>query len=470
MDKAIQDPIFTLIGEEANRLGVSAFVIGGYVRDYFLQRPNKDIDIMSVGRGIDLAEAVAKRLGSLEQLVVYKNFGTALLKTAEWEIEFVGARKESYRNDSRKPVVEDGTLEDDIGRRDFTINAMGIALHTGEFGKLIDLYDGTGDLERKCIRTPLDPDITFSDDPLRMLRAIRFSTQLNFKIDPESLDAIQRNAERISIISKERIAEELHKIILAPVPSQGFKLLFNTGLLHLIFPEMVNLHGVEYVNGRGHKDNFYHTLQVLDNLSQHSNNLWLRWAAILHDIAKPATKRYESQHGWTFHGHEEMGAQWVPRIFRKMGLPQNEKMKFVQKMVRLHLRPIALVKENITDSALRRLVFDAGEDLEDLMLLCHADITSKNAEKVKKYLRNYAILEIKLKEIEEKDHIRNFQPPVTGEMIMEIFDVPPGKFIGDLKTALKNAILDGEVTNTYAECLDFVIKEAEKHGIKPKKG
>lgn len=463
----LSDPIFSLIGEKADQLGLPAYVIGGYVRDLILGRDSKDIDIMAVGHGINLAEAVAAELNLLDKLVVYKNFGTALIHYNDYIIEFVGARKESYRSDSRKPIVEDGTLEDDINRRDFTMNAMAIAINNNNFGELIDHHNGWNDLRAGIIRTPLDPDITYADDPLRMLRAIRFSSQLNFTIEEESLNAITVNAERVSILSKERIIDEVNKIVLSPVPSKGFKLLFNTGILSIIFPEMVALEGVEKQNGKSHKDNFYHTLQVLDNLSANTDNLWLRWAAILHDIAKPATKKFEEGAGWTFHGHEDMGARMVPGIFKRLSLPLNEKMKYVQKLVALHLRPIALTKENITDSAVRRLIFEAGDDLEDLMLLCNADITSKNPDKVKRYLANFKLVKEKIVVVEEKDRIRNFQPPVTGELIMKTFGIGPGKYIGEIKTAVKDAILDGVIENNPDQAYIFMLEIGKKLGLTP---
>lgn len=462
----LQHPVFQIVREEADNLGVEAFVIGGYVRDLALNRPSKDIDIMSVGKGIDLAEKVATRLG-IDDLIVYKNFGTALIKKEGYEIEFVGARKESYRSNSRKPIVEDGTLQDDLNRRDFTINAMAVRLNNENYGELIDAFGGFSDLGNKIIRTPLDPDITYSDDPLRMMRAIRFATQLNFSIELNSLTSIQKNAQRLKIVSKERIVDELNKIILSPKPSKGFKLLYVTGLLELIFPEMVALHGVEVVNGKGHKDNFYHTLQVLDNLCENSDNLWLRWAAILHDIAKPPTKRFDPEQGWTFHGHEDLGAKMVPGIFKRIGLPLNEKMKFVQKLVRLHLRPIALTKENITDSAIRRLIYEAGEDLEALMLLCNADITSKNPVKVKRYMANFKLVQEKIAEVEERDRLRNFQPPISGEEIMKVFGINPCREIGEIKTVLKDAILDGVIENDYQQAYLLMLKEGEKRGFKP---
>ncbi len=465
----LKEEIFQLIGRKADELKVEAYVIGGYVRDLFLERDSKDIDIMSVGRGIELAETVAKELGQLEKLVVYKNFGTALINYDDLVIEFVGARKESYRSDSRKPIVEDGTLQDDINRRDFTINAMAISINKNSFGHLVDLHQGFEDLQNKILRTPLDPDITYADDPLRMLRAIRFASQLDFFIEENSFLSIAKNAERVKILSKERVIDEVNKIILSKVPSKGFKLLFKTGILKHIFPEMVALEGVEKINGRSHKDNFYHTLQVLDNLSINTQDLWLRWAAILHDIAKPPTKRYEEDAGWTFHGHEDLGARMVPGIFKRLSLPLNDKMKYVQKLVQLHLRPIALTKENISDSAIRRLIFEAGDDLEDLMLLCNADITSKNPEKVKRYLRNFELVKEKIIEVEEKDRIRNFQPPVTGELIMKTFGIGPSKYIGEIKNAVKDAILDGVIQNDENQAFEFMIKKGIELGLKQQK-
>ena len=455
MEKHLTHPVFKIISSCANQLGVEAFVIGGFVRDLFLNRESKDIDVVTLGKGIELAELVHQQLPD-SYLSVFKNFGTAQVKFHDLEIEFVGARKESYNHNSRKPTVETGSLKDDQDRRDFTINALAIGLTEANFGKLLDPFQGVLDIEHKIIKTPLQPDITYSDDPLRMLRAIRFATQLGFTIEEISFEAITKNKKRIDIVSKERIADELNKIILSPIPSVGFKLLFDCGLLHLIFPEMVKLYGVETVNGKSHKDNFYHTLEVLDNVSKMSNNLWLRWAAILHDIAKPNTKRYEPDHGWTFHGHEDKGARMVPKIFENLRLPLNEKMKYVQKLVLLHLRPIVLAKTEISDSAVRRVLFEAGDDVDDLMKLCQADITTKNPNKVKRYLQNFEIVKTKLKEIEEKDHIRNWQPPVSGEEIMSLFNLPPSKTVGDLKNALKDAILDGVISNDKAEALTFL--------------
>ncbi len=462
MNRHLSLPIFKTISDCANQLGVDAYVIGGFVRDIYLNRSSKDIDIVTIGKGIELAELVHKKLGEHAHLSVFKNFGTAQVKLDDLEIEFVGARKESYDRNSRKPIVEDGSLIDDQNRRDFTINTLAIGLSKSNYGKLLDSFNGVSDIEQKIIRTPLEPDITYSDDPLRMMRAIRFATQLNFLIEEESLLAITRNKERISIVSKERITDELNKIILSPIPSVGFKLLFDTGLLHLIFPEMVKLYGVETINGKTHKDNFYHTLEVLDNAAKNSDNLWLRWAAILHDIAKPPTKRFEPEHGWTFHGHEDKGARMVPKIFTDLRLPLNEKMKYVQKLVLLHLRPIVLAKTEITDSAIRRLLFEAGDDIDDLMTLCEADITTKNPTKVKRYLQNFELVRSKLKELEEKDKIRNWQPPVSGEEIMSIFNLPPSKKVGDLKNALKDAILDGFIPNERKAAMEFLEAKAKE--------
>ncbi|WP_273210055.1 CCA tRNA nucleotidyltransferase [Runella zeae] len=458
-------PIFEVIAQCATDLGVDAYVIGGYVRDLILKRPSKDIDVVSVGSGIALAESVAHKLGV--QVNVFKNFGTAQLKVEDLEVEFVGARRESYRTESRKPIVEDGTLQDDQNRRDFTINAMGISLHSKTFGELVDPFNGMGDLRKKIIRTPLNPEITFSDDPLRMMRAVRFASQLNFDIDADTFDGLIKTAERIDIISKERINDELNKIILSPVPSYGFKLLHQAGILKRIFPEFVELLGAQYQDGKGHKDNFYHTLQVLDNISKNTDNLWLRWAAIMHDIAKPATKRFDPKVGWTFHGHEDLGARLTPRIFRQMKLPMNENMKFVQKLVRLHLRPIALTKEEVTDSALRRLLFDAGDDLEALMTLCRADITSKNPDKVKKHLTNFDKVEQKLYDLEERDQIRNFQPVISGEVIMKTFGISPSAEVGIIKTAVREAILDGIIPNIYEPAFAFMVEEGTKLGLTP---
>jgi poly(A) polymerase len=455
----LNEEIFKTIRKCADELNVDAYAIGGYVRDIFLKRTSKDIDIVTVGKGIDLAAKLHETLGKGSDLSVFKNFGTAQVKYKDLEIEFVGARKESYNRDSRKPVVEDGTLTDDQNRRDFTINALAIGVSKNNFGQLLDPFSGMEDLKKGIIRTPLEPDITYSDDPLRMMRAIRFATQLGFTIEPRSLEAIANNRNRIKIVSKERISDELNKIILAPVPSIGFKLLFDTGLLHLIFPEMTKLQGTETIKGLSHKDNFYHTLEVLDNVAKKSDNLWLRWAAILHDIAKPATKRFEEGHGFTFHGHEDKGAKMVPNIFASLKLPLNEKMKYVQKLVELHLRPIVLAKTEITDSAVRRLLFEAGDDIDDLMTLCECDITTKNPNKVKRYLLNFEIVRKKLVELEEKDRIRNWQPPIDGNEIMARYNLKPGREIGILKTALKDAILDGIISNDYESAKKFLDKK-----------
>ena len=458
--------IFKQISATADELGLECYVVGGYVRDLFLQRHSEDIDVVVVGSGIAMAKALGKRLGRGANVSVFKNFGTAQVKYHGMEVEFVGARKESYSHDSRKPVVEDGTLEDDQNRRDFTINALAVCLNAARYGELVDPFDGIADLKERVIRTPLDPDVTFSDDPLRMMRCIRFATQLNFYIDDETFEALERNRERISIISRERIADELNKIILSPVPSKGFIDLDRSGLLELIFPELVALQGVETRNGRGHKDNFYHTLEVLDNISRKTDNLWLRWAALLHDIAKPQTKRWEPKVGWTFHNHNFIGAKMVPDIFRKMKLPMNEKMKYVQKLVGLHMRPIVIADEEVTDSAVRRLLFEAGDDIEDLMALCEADITSKNRERKERFLNNFQLVRRKLKDLEERDRIRNFQPPVSGEEIMETFGLPPCREIGSLKSAIKDAILDGIIPNEHDAAYAFMLQRAEKMGLK----
>ena len=461
----LEHPIFKVISNCAAEMNVPAYVIGGWVRDLFLHRPCKDIDVVAIGSGIELAERVAVKLGPEYHINVFKNFGTAQLKFEDYDIEFVGARKESYRSESRKPIVENGTLEDDQNRRDFTINALAVALHPEHYGELLDPFGGMMDMQNQLIKTPLEPAITYSDDPLRMMRAIRFSSQLKFRIEQASFQAIADNKDRIKIVSAERITDELNKIVLSPKPSVGFKLLFDSGLLQLIFPLMANLQGVQTVGKKSHKDNFYHTLEVLDNISQHTDNLWLRWAAILHDIAKPHTKRFEEGHGWTFHGHEDKGARMVPKIFAELKLPLNEKMKYVQKLVLLHLRPIVLAKSIVTDSAVRRLLFEAGEDIDDLMTLCDADITSKNPEKVNRYRANYELVRQKLKEVEEKDHLRNWQPPISGENIMQTFGIGPSKEIGIIKNAIREAILEGEIKNDFEQAYQFMLAKGEEIGL-----
>lgn len=466
----LDNDIFKIVAEQARALNVRAFVIGGYVRDCLLGRPSKDIDIVVEGSGIELAEAVGERLHS--RVSVFKNFGTAMINIhgvkgvkEGLELEFVGARKESYRANSRKPIVENGTLKEDQERRDFTINALALSLQQEDFGALVDPFGGVEDLHNKIIRTPLDPDTTYSDDPLRMIRAVRFASQLGFKIVPQSLESIRRNRKRLEILSVERISEEMHKILLSPKPSVGLQLLYDTGLLEEFFPQLCKLSGVENVDGKGHKDNFAHTLQVVDNVALKSDNLWLRWAALLHDIAKPATKKYEEGIGWTFHGHEFIGSKMIPGIFRQLKLPLNEKMKYVQNLVLLHLRPIALVQEEVTDSAVRRLLFDAGDDIDDLMILCNADITSKNDKTVAKHRRNFELVKQKMIEVEEKDAIRNFKNPVTGELIMERYNIQPCREIGIIKEYVKNAILDGIIPNDYNAAVELMQKKAEELGL-----
>ncbi|KPQ19587.1 MAG: putative domain HDIG [Algoriphagus marincola HL-49] len=467
-EKLDQNSIFKIVGEAGQRLGLPTYVVGGYVRDLLLERENKDIDFTCVGSGIALAKEVSKALGKDVPVSIFKNFGTAMINWGDYELEFVGARKESYRSESRKPIVEDGTLMEDLERRDFTINAMAISLNQEDFGELLDPFNGQKDLKRKNIQTPLDPNVTFSDDPLRMMRAVRFAAQLNFDIEADTFFAIQDNAARLKIVSAERIIAELNKIIETPTPSYGFKLLFAGKLIHEFFPEMVELQGVDTVDDKSHKDNFYHTLQVLDNVAKVSDDLWLRWAAILHDIAKPATKRFNPKVGWTFHGHEDKGARMVPGIFKRLKLPMDERMKFVQKLVRLHLRPIALVKDEVTDSALRRLLFDAGDAIDELMILCRADITSKNDKKVKRYLENFDKVERKLQEVEEKDQVRNFQPPISGEEIMATFDLKPSKIVGDIKEEIKEAILEGKIKNNPEEARGLMHDIAKRMGISDK--
>ncbi len=472
MNRCISDSIFSLISDNAYESGVEAYVIGGYVRDCLLERnnDNRDIDIMVIGSGIELAKRIASSISPRIKVTVYKNFGTAMFRARGYTLEFVGARKESYKHDSRKPFVEDGNLEDDQNRRDFTINAMAISLNRSDFGQLIDPFNGIDDLKKKIIRTPLEPGRTFSDDPLRMLRAIRFASQLDFSIHPGTFESIKENSGRISIVSYERITTELNKILMSPRPSSGFSLLYDSGLLEIILPELDSLKGVDKKDKHGHKDNFEHTLQVLDNVCEKSDSLWLRWAALLHDIAKPLTKKYVEGTGWTFHGHEFVGSKMVPRIFKRLKLPMGENMQYVGKLVALHLRPITLSQESVTDSAVRRLLYDAGDDIDDLMMLCEADITSKNERKVKQHLSNFRLVRQKLHDIEQKDHIRNFQPPIDGNEIIRMFNIEPGKEVGILKDSIKEAILDGEIPNEYNAARDFLIKKAAEIGLNPSSG
>ncbi len=468
MVQLLADPIFHHIGQTADEMGVECYLVGGYVRDLFLERPSKDIDCVVVGSGIDVAQALGKKLGRGAHVSLFRNFGTAQVKWHQTEVEFVGARRESYQRDSRKPIVEDGTLDDDLDRRDFTINALAVCLNQNRFGELVDRFDGLLDMEDRLIATPLDPDITFSDDPLRMMRCVRFATQLRFQIEEETQEALMRNAERIKIISQERIIDELNKIMASPQPSIGFVELSRCGLLPLIFPELAKLEGVETRNGRAHKDNFYHTLEVLDNICQHTDNLWLRWAALLHDIGKPRSKKWEPQAGWTFHNHNYIGAKMVPDIFRRMKLPMDERMKYVQNLVSLHMRPIAIADDEVTDSAVRRLLFEAGADIDDLMLLCEADITSKNQQKKQRFLDNFQLVRQKLADLQARDNYRTWANPITGEEIMETFQLQPCKEIGILKQAVKDAIWESLIPNTYEAAHTYMLQKAQEMGLQPK--
>lgn len=464
MKEYLQHAVFQILGNIADENHQEIYVIGGYVRDRLMNRPfNNDIDILIIGNGIAFAQKVAQRLDT--KVSVFKNFGTAMLRYQDIDIEFVGARKESYRSSSRKPIVEDGNLEDDQLRRDFTINAMAFGLNKETYGKLIDPFNGSEDIHNKIIRTPLDPALTFSDDPLRMMRAIRFASQLQFEIEPKTFEAIKINKDRIKIVSQERITDELQKIVASKKPSIGFNLLFDSGILSIIFPAFANLHGVEIIQGKGHKDNFYHTLEVLDNVAKQSDDLWLRWAAIMHDIAKPATKRFDPSLGWTFHGHEDRGARMVPKLFAELKLPLNDKMKFVQKLVLLHLRPIVLAQEIVTDSAVRRLLFEAGNDIDDLMTLCYADVTTKNSYKRKKYRQNFEMVQQKLKDVEQRDQIRNWQPPISGEDIMKAFNIKPGREVGIIKKAIREAILEGDIKNNQEEAFEYMLRKGKEIGL-----
>lgn len=467
MKQFLTDPVFSIISKIADAEETQVFVIGGFVRDIFLRRQNHDVDIVTLGNGIDLAKKTAATISKKLHVSVFKTFGTAMFRYKNFDYEFVGARKESYSHDSRKPQVESGTLQEDQNRRDFTINSLAISLNKETFGELLDPFNGMQDMHDRIIRTPLNPDITFSDDPLRMMRAVRFATQLDFTIEEQTFAGIQRMRERISIVSMERIIDEFNKIMMTPMPSKGILLLDKAGLLELIFPEMTKLKGVEVVKGCGHKDNFYHTIEVLDNVSRNTDNIWLKWAALLHDVAKPRTKKYVEEIGWTFYAHDVVGSRMVVDIFRRLKLPMNEKMKYVQKLVSLHLRPIALVDEGVSDSAIRRLLFDAGDDIDDLMLLCEADITSKNEEKVHRFLKNFQFVREKLKEVEEKDALRNWQPPISGEEIIETFHIHPSRKVGEIKTAIREAILDGIIENNHEAAFAFMLKKGEELGLKP---